>query len=480
MHKSKLIETLKCLTTQELRLFRQFLQAAYCHETPIESGVWDLAEHLLQYENQWEHPNLDREIVFAQVFKGKLVAKNRLEKNMTFLLRELRRFIVLEMQRHQTDEHEELLQLACFFEQRQNFDEFERYLTATRVSLEEVSSKNTSHWLRVYSLESSITHHLSLFNDRKTDFNLQQSLSALNAHYLASQLDYWVLYLAQARSVPLPQPPQLAPISIIEWLVAQMPMEQMPMIEAGYQAFLLLAKPIAEREAFMLFLGRVNALSESLPPEKYKNYLTIARSYCIQEFNKGNEAFFSITFDMYREHLEKGYLYRNGTIHAAILKNLVSMGLRMGQYPWTVELLERHRQCIAGVATPEDAYKFNLAVCHFHQAEYAAVLDLLSFNYEELFYKIAAKRLEIKTLYEIHSPIFDARLDAFNILIFRIGGKQLADTYATSNKNFGAFLKRILNPSTLHNPKRRQKLKTEIAQTATIVEKVWLLEILER
>ncbi len=480
MQKSKLIETLQCLEIGEMHRLGLFLEAAYFHTEPLEPPVLLLFEYIRKYFGTWEHPYLHRDAVYAQLFTDTPIIKGRLEKVMTRLLREVRRFIVLEMQRKQTDSHEEYLQLARFFDERRNFDEFERHIAAARTALEEETNKDSKYFFKAFQLEESMTTHLAWFNDRKTDFNLDHTLHNLQAHFVGVQLDYWTLHLYQARAVPVEQPKYLSEHALMEQLVAALPLQQLPSIWVNYKAYLLLRSQLANPQLFKDFTDSLDTYKHDLPPEKYKNYLTLARSYCIQEYNKGNKAFFQITFDMYREHLEKGYLYRNGTIHAAILKNLVSMGLRMGQYPWTVELLERHRQCIAGVANPEDVYKFNLAVCHFHQAEYTAVLDLLSFNYEELFYKLAAKRLEIKALHEIKSPILDARLDAFNILIFRIGGKQISDTYTLSNKHFGAFLKRIVNPGTLHNAKRRQKLKTEIAQTATVVEKEWLLEILER
>jgi hypothetical protein len=480
MHRSKLIETLKCLTLDEIDQLGKFLKHPLFHVEPLDESALALFDYLKTFFGNWEHPNLHRDFAYAHLFPNSPVIKGRLEKTMTRLLRQVRRFVVFEMQHTNEDTSLELIYLVRFFEKRGNTDEFERHLATAREVLRNEPIKDTQHYFKAYQIEESATTHFAWFNDHKSDLNIDPTLLALNAHFVSVQLDYWILHLYQTRNVPMSQPKHLIAHDTLETMIAQLPLHQMPGILVHYKAYLLLYNQLADTQLFTDFTHTLKMYKWALSPEKYKDYLTLVRTYGIQEYNRGNHAFFSITFEMYREHLQNGYLYHDGMIHASVLKNLISMGLRLGEHTWVQSMLEEHKNCISGVSNPNEVYKFNLALCHFHVAQYDSVLDLLSYDYEEVFYKIAAKRLEIKALYEVQSPLLEARLEAFNILIFRTGTKQMAETYANANKHFGAFLRRIISPGTLHNHKRRQKLCTEIAQSATVVEREWLLDILVR
>jgi hypothetical protein len=481
MQKSKLLETIKCLSSQELTRLEQFLLSPFFRTEVLEQPVLDLLKYIIQYQPDFDHPDLDRVRVYAHVYPNSPIVKGRLEKAMTRLLKEVRRYIVVEQRLIQTREADEHLLLIRFFKARGNYEEFERIMSHARSSLQEMVVKDEDYYLDMFRLEETYSTHLVWFNDRKTDFNLEPTLEALNTYYVNTHFEYLILHLSKARTVLVGHSTQFLEEQLVESLMAKLPMEQLPMLVIQYKAYKLLLSRPANPDLFLAFTHLLEEKGHLIPLEKLKDFQALARNYCISEFNKGNEAFFQITFDMYKLHLRKGYLYRNGLIHATILKNLVSMGLRVNEQDWVVQFLTDHRHLITGLTFPEEAYHFNMAVCHFYVGAFDEALSLLSYNYDDLFYKIAAKRLEIKVLFETESQILDSRLEAFNILIFRMGGKQLSEIYIIGNKRFAAYLRRIMHPSTLHNAKRSDKIRAElINESTTVVEKEWLLDILNR
>lgn len=480
MQKSKLIDTIGCLHADELTRLEQFLVSPLFQKDALEPAVLALFKYIVAHWGPPEHPELDRDRVYQCLFPDAPLVKGRLEKVMTRLLKEVRRLIVFDQQQRHLKEAEENRLLTQFFLERQHFDEFDRNLHHARAALNGQEIKDSTYFWNWYQLEYTYSQYLTWFNDRKTDLNTEPALLALNAHYVSIQLDFLILHLSQSRVVPLEPGTQLPDASFIEALVQKLPMAQFLTLQVQYAAYRFLSAQPASPNMFMEFTRLLETHETALNDEKLKDYLALARNYCIGQFNRGNEAFFKIAFDMYKLHLEKGYLYRNGLLHGSVLKNIVSMSLRMGEQAWAVSFLEAHRDKITGNSAPEEVYRFNLAMCYFYARNFEEVLSIMSFNYDDLFYKIAAKRLEIKALFELQSTILDSRLEAFNILIFRMSGKQLSEVYINGNKRFVAYLRRILNPGTLHNPKRRDKIRQEMLNETVVVEKEWLLDILSR
>lgn len=86
--------------------------------------------------------------------------------------------------------------------------------------------------------------------------------------------------------------------------------------------------------------------------------------------------------------------------------------------------------------------------------------------------------LEIQVLYEQDSPLLDARLDAAKIFIFR--EKKIPAEKKLLLNNFLDMLKQILNPKTLGNRKRIEKLKEKIQALNGVAEHDWLTEKLNK
>lgn len=479
MQKSKLTEHLKCLSEQEIHALRRFLLSPYFHEKALPEAVLTLFEDLIQYGNTYDSPELDKYRLYARIFPDSPMVKSRLEKTMTRLLQEIQRFIAWEMQHRQQTPEDDALQLLQFYKEKGLFEAFEHLTEKLRKQLQDNPVQDSAYFKRLYQLEAAYCAFLAWNNDRKSDLNLHAVIPPLAYAQILEQLEYAVLYLSHAKVTPLNS--GILPLHPERWYdqLEQMAYPKPPLAEVYINAYeLLRQKP--DPALFLKFHESLEKHENKLPEDLVKNFQALARNYCIREFNNGNESFFSVAFHMYKQHLERGYLYRNDKLHAIVLKNLVSMGLRMGEYAWVIQFLEAHRERISGMVHPEEAYRFNLALCRFYIRDYAAVLEGLQHSYEDIFYKTAAKRLEIKALYELQSPILEFRLEAFNILIFRMGGKQLSDVYINGNKRFIALLRRILSPSTLHNARRIQKLRQNLQAEHTIVEKEWLFDVLDR
>ena len=218
---------------------------------------------------------------------------------------------------------------------------------------------------------------------------------------------------------------------------------------------------------------------KDIPHETLKILSGLSRNFIIYRYNGGDKHLEAEVFELYKSQLQQGFLYLQTGLLPATFKNIVTMGLRRHEYDWTYWFLNEYKDKIEGTAHALDVYHYNLATYFFRKKEYDNAIALLSDQYEDLFYKLSAKRLELKVYYETESTILDSKMDAFKLYVFRLSDKKLLARKIKSNNNFINFLRQIRNPKTMTHPLRIEKLKTKIQHCRYLSEKEWLLEKLE-
>lgn len=204
------------------------------------------------------------------------------------------------------------------------------------------------------------------------------------------------------------------------------------------------------------------------------------RNYIVGRYNKGDNTALSELLNLIKDHAEQSTIYQEGgNIPASTLQSAITVALKLGDYEWAISFLEQHRYRIVGADDTEAIYQFNLANCLFHKGGYYEAERLLAnYNFRELFYKLAARRLEIKLYYETKSPLLDARLDAFKILIHEHKSILTADKIDPNN-HFIDLLRQILAPKTLGNQERIKGLIEKLENKKAVAEREWLKEKLE-
>ena len=161
-----------------------------------------------------------------------------------------------------------------------------------------------------------------------------------------------------------------------------------------------------------------------------------------------------------------------------LFKNIVDAGLKCEQYEWVFQFLQEYKGQIINTPHETDVYNYNLANYYFHRHNYEKALDLLSHQYQDVYYKIDARRLELKIYYELNSPILEARLEAFRILVLRLAKGKITKVQSEGNKQFALILMQILHSKTLFNKDRIAKIKRNV-NDRLVADKGWFLEKLE-
>ncbi len=476
MKKSKLIETLSSFSTSELIKLQSFLEHPPSCSKPPSLDEKRLLAYLIPYCPHFKSEHLNKQKVFQALYpEGKWV-KGKLEKRMTALLSWVERFICWEQWEKSAHSVERELLLAKFYEERGAERLHELSIRRLQKSIEGKQVQDKSYYLRSFLVQRRIAEYQSLTNTRKSNLAFPKAQESLEIFYIVHQLSYYCAFLSIKGYEITPQvQADLDGLIELGKHLETKPHLNIPLIRAYGLALIFLLNRNAEAE-FRAFRALLVEHDAAFNLQDRQTLRAFCRNFSIYHSNQGNLHYEAETFNIYQKDLEEGLLYYNNGLTVSTLRNIVTSGLRQKQYDWVKQLIDDHRDRIIGVDKPEEIYQFNLANYHFAIGEYDAALDLITDHYDDLYYQIAARRLEIRIHYEMDSPLLDAKLDAFKTFLYRLSKKQISEQQRRGNQHFFNALRQILHPQTPFDEQRIARLTEKWQNQLVLVDKYWLLE----
>ena len=473
MVESKLIKLVRVMRKVERTAFRRFLESPYFRLGPTRDEQIALFDLLMTYAPKFNHPELTKSKVYPSVYPGQPFISGKLEKLMSALYRSLEQFILVERHLQGKGAKEADLEMAGFYRERGLESLFKQKLKKFQASLAKNKAKNEAHFYGQYLLEKEVAAYEGEHNRRAGDLNLPALLRSLDWFYLHTKLAYSIILLSQRIHINLNLEDSFR---ILEQLEGQMK-EVHPIIQVYYKAFQLLRNYETTSEDRLLDLqDALETYRDEIPMDQQNLIRSLLRIQAIGQYNRGKEAYLQVAFDLYRQHLEQGFLYQEKKLIPSTFRNIVTLGLRVGALDWVATFLEDHQGRIRGASHPEEVYAFNMANLYFHRGDYDQALDQLGMKYEDRYYQLAARRLEVMIYYEMRSPILESKIEAFKVYIFRTGKKDLPEKPKTGNNNFIDLLRQILHPKTLKNETRLQKIREKLSSKEVVAEREWLLK----
>jgi len=480
MQKSRLIETLSNFDEEELKRFDRFVRSPFFHAQNNFRDEVLLFEYIQNSLLSSDLTSLDKKSAYHYIYPHASFVGGKLDKLMSRLFKSVRNFISVTYSNQVNNEVQTSLSIARFYRLKGMHKRFQDTIKSLRNSQKEVTRPDKEYYYNQLCIEEEISTYNSLNNRRKGDINLYSTLESLDLHYLIKKLEYTCGLLSQNVDVDLKLKHVHFFSEEIEKSFKTAAYLEVPIVQVFNQAIRLLQSTNDhETDHFGKFKSLLETHREVLPQRMMKAMQTIARNYCVVMYNNGVPRYLAETVSLYKEHLEQGLLYYQKKLIPNTIFNIVQLGLELEDYDWIKQFLEDHRNRITGTEYPEEVYRFNMASYYFSTKDFDQALDLLNDQYEDTYYNLAARRLEIKIYYEINSPLLVAKIDSFKVFIFRMSKKLLQEVHNTANNNFINILRQITNPKTKGNDKRIDKLIEKVKEESTISEKSWLLEKLE-
>lgn len=476
MQGSKLIQIVKTFSDDDWSALRLMATSPYYIYGREAEKVQRLLELLYSARLDFGTPQLSVENVAQQVYLEK--AENnalQLPKVMTKLVQLIETYLIQQQLTPASKAVQQRL-LAQAFEAKGLKVLAAQNLAKAGKQLHKEGRINKPHyWEQLQLAESWFTHFSSTSLKESTRY-LHQTEEKLDEWYLLAKLEQVVWQKAQGIQATQENTETLLPIGNLLQEITKIDFTIYPVHGVYYHALVfLLNYHEAKLELFQEIARQLDLHGHLIEEEKEKALQTLLRIFATGRYNHGEQAYLHISFQLYQTHLAAGYLYFDGKIHSQTLLNMVTIGLRVEAFEWVTQLLESNHNNLLDQDAAPNAYRFNHALLAFYQGDLEGTLSYLDDSYHNVYYRLAARRLEIMVYYEQQSVLFDAKMEAFKVYIFRLSQNQLPKKQKGLNNNFIDILRQIAHPRTLGNEKRKTKIKAKIAATAHLAEREWLL-----
>lgn len=476
----KLINLLKSFEEKEWSELGSFVINHQKKAKKSGNELFLLFQYFNNYFPTFSHPKFNKEQAYQAIFNNQQEIKGKLDKLMSEFLRVVQTFILKFNNEGLGKLQPEWLVLSQYYRSRHLPKFFESNLKTAEKKLKTRPILGFEFYWQSFLIEKEKVEFNSQFRPKSSDLSLPEMLGSLDLFYLITKLENacWLLSRKIHQSIE-PSESLLFLDHVVEILPRTKFFEEAP-IQIYYSAYYLLRNhEKAQLADFVSLKSVLNDFGNLIPEQNLKSLQTILRIYAVGKYNRGDDDYLSEAFKMYKAHLELGYLFYQGRIHPETLINVVTLGLRMKETDWVFQFLDNHKRKIAGATDPQEIFDFNLAIYYFHCGNYEKSESLLKDNYQHFGYKVAARRLEIKLLFEQDSVLLDSKIEAFKVFIHRLSKKQMPEKPKQLNNHFIDFLRQIRNPKTLKNLDRIEKIKSRIHEKQIVAEREWLLEKLD-
>lgn len=478
MHNSKLLVVLSVFEKDELQRLVDFTRSPYFNNSYNSERYLSLLEYLIAQPSLTEKTTgLTKEKAYPAVFPNEAYKKGKLEKVMSGLLSLIFEFIAVD---YPSDYLLKELRIASFFRKREKGKLFWSFTQKARKTLEK-KKKDLKYFQEKLELEEEIETFYEVHNTRSDELNITTTLENLDIFFILKRLIYTVSFLAQNRHIKLDVTPAVKLIDLIEPLILEEEYFQVPTLQVYLKAYQVLKfRDKVRNPYYKEFKDALEKHKEHFPPMELKSLQTILRIIATAQYNYVEKSEIKELFQLFRDHLNKGYLYYDGKIYPSTLNTITIIGSRCNEFNWVENFLIKHRKKITGSQNTEEVYRLNTAYFHFYKEEYDEALNYLDETYQDLYYKIFAKKLEIMIYFMTDSPLLESRMEAFKILVFRHSKSKMPGDKADIFNRFIDILRQIIHPKTFKNAKRLSKILEKVKVNTQITEREWLMDILKK
>ncbi|MEM6726371.1 MAG: hypothetical protein AAF598_20175, partial [Bacteroidota bacterium] len=245
-----------------------------------------------------------------------------------------------------------------------------------------------------------------------------------------------------------------------------------PALAIYYQMTLTMLESEDEQHYFEL-KSLLREYSALFPKQEARNMYAVAQNFCTSKINEGALNYLQETFELHQMLLDEAILLNNNEISPWDYKNIIVVGLRLGEFDWTYEFIETYRPRLAE-RFRENAYTYNLSKYYFYRRDFEKVIPLLQqVEYQDVFYNLDSKAMLLKTYYELDEwEPMDALIHSFKAMLRR--KQQISDHHRQNYFNFIKIVKKLSRSYRFTN-EELDALASEIRASQAIADSNWLL-----
>lgn len=469
MFRSKPIEIIRTLSSGELRKLDEFLQApGYAKNEALQRLFALLRKAHPGMQQAW----LERERLFARIFPDEAFAEKKLRYLFSDMAKALEAFLVgLEFDAARFEQDQLLLQA---YRKRRLDKHYLALHKKVAKQLEAFPYRNAAFLGMQFQFEKASYEYEASRQSHNLNTNLQQVVDRLDLWFLANKLKFSCEILNNRGVINVEL--QLFLLDEILAYLKDRDLHHYPMIAVYLQVLLTLTEG-EQIGHYRKLLKLLETHRHHFPASEVFDLYVYAKNYCIRNINQGKVEFTRELFDFYNIILNEGIIFRDGHLTQWDFKNLVTLGLRLGEFDWTTDFLERHQDRLRP-SERDNVVAYNRANLAFHQGAYGETLELLQqVEFTDVYYHLDSKALLLKTYYESAEwePL-SALIEAFKVFLKR--NKQISEYQTIVYGNLVRYTSALLRY------RRGRKvdlnaLREEVEKTRQIANIAWLREKLD-
>lgn len=474
MKDSKLIKNLSVLTEKELRQFGDFVHSPFFNKHKETILFFDL---LFDEFGRWNRLNKER--VFAHIFPDQHFKEHSVNNLMFNLMDLYRQFLGQKI--YLTDQHKSIDTITGAYEK--NLLPLSKSLVEKEITkAKKEKIKDLNHYQRLFKLNDLNDQIANTFQQKIEENALQNAGRDLETAFIINKLriccdmlDRMVVY---KHRFDLGMINQLLGYLKERWDY----FGKVLLINIYYQILNIHLKPLKHKH-----LENLLKLLEQNRGHCNLEDMTRLYSYSInigiELLNRNSKRYSRSVFQLYLMQIEDGLHLKRGEIEHMPYKNIITLACRLGEFDWAKKFMDDNRNNL-NISIRKNIYNFNLAYLYYNQQEYQKALVLLSkLNYENEFYQINTKLMQVKIFFELKEyEVLLSFLESFRLFLTR--AKNATPDRIKMTVNFVFYTRKFIQQLNSKNIQTKNQfelnlknLKQEILpKNIAMIGKDWILE----
>lgn len=471
MQDSKIIRLLRTLNAKEFRLLHKYFRSPFFN---YSTAILDLYELLREYYPAFDHPALERRLVFQKLFPDTVFKDKKFRNLLHEFLGHLENFLV---QLHiRTDDHARKKLLAATLKER---DQYPAFVEKNRELLSEVADRpyrDTQTYKELLQLQEDYYFHPATRKLDGGEVVLKAMLDNLDHFFMASKLR-----LANEVAVREKLVREKIPVHLVGEVFRELESRESAEILLQFYGLMFRLTETEREELYRqlqeMFLGKADKLSFG----DQQMVLSQLLNFAIRNGNRGKSRFLVEAFDLYWLGLEKGLLFQHGKLTDSTYTNIVFLGGKTGALDKVETFIREHSRYLDN-RIRNDAQILAMANLLYFKKAYAELDELIgNAKFDSIFYQLRARMILLRALFEsfladeTYYELLHSRMESLEKLLKR--NALLSDVQKAPYLNFIKFLKRIVRmKQKAAGPAELEKLRQKIRGNDSVAHKNWLLE----
>lgn len=465
MQKSKLLESLRCLSGRKLSRFGEFLASPYFNKT---SSNLQFFEFLLNYAPAFDHPDLDRQSVLRNWSLPGEGGEPNLHYRLNALTGLLETFLAVE----ELLSDDFSLHLNTFRQaSRHEMDLFRQ--TARRRLTRDLADdpwRNNHYYEKAYRLAFlDYQHHdhpPRTFNPR-----LQAAADALDLFYFTTKMRYSWSMTTQERLLNVSYQHHL------EKALLQLLDDHPGAPEVAVRVYRCALDMLADFDNTDPYYQLKALLSEEghkFPPGERMELYTGLLNFCTRQINHfADEHFREEYLDINITLLDEGLLLHRGELSPWRYTNLVAAALQCNRAVWARSFLEEGRQQLPP-SYADNIYQYNLGYFHYQTGDLDQARRVLArVAFEDVVFNVLLRSLLTRVYYEAgEEELLFSYLEANRLFLLR--NDLIEERLRIQVQNFLDFTRRLAR---IGKPEAKElpALQADLPIAREIMHREWLL-----